>query len=1115
MSAPKSSDVYGSVATADTDEDPEMNEPDSNDRKVVVQLFGGPVVNRTEEPVHLSPHQAALITLVFGHRRGIVSRKEATWLIWAKDDGPKVRHSLRSLLHHISQKTGHRIIATPEDQLVPDLTAASSDLVHFELMMKNGLLLDAANLVSSGFGRGCSHPPSREFEDWLDSRRASLADRIVRAAADVWDKHDGTEQWAEVHGAVESLYKLRPRDPHVLAKVIETRARLGRGAGAEAAYAEHLSFLRHGEAPHRLLEQLIHRVRASEPINTKLGASAPRDVPLVGREDALSVARTMVKSMDQGGFQVLVVRGKPGIGKTRFLEEVQRQALLSGCRCLSASPIELERRIALNPIIDALSSVDVRPHLDQLGEPWKAVISSILPASATNGPLQEIPAIQESGLSRRLLDAFRMLFDRIAAEGPVVLIIDDLQWADPTTLALLKFIERRWESGGFCLICAVRPAVLSQQDSLESFLLRSDLDGGHFIDLTELNDSEARELLRHVSKDTLEAGTERYLCQLAANHPFYLTELAKDFLSGRLALPSHRLDAIPIPVSLQQIFNSRIKHLSVQALRVASLLAVRARPMRLVEISDLLGINLEESADQVEQLDQWHFVDVSQDSIRISHELFRSALYNHISEARRALIHGMIAQSMEMAGPADVLGELAIHYSRAGERNKAAQFGKTAAREALDCGALTAAAQYFEIVVQNLSDPADRAESTADLAKTLYRDRQISKANPMLELAANRLRKAGNPLRARRMEIRRVEGLSELGTSPMEDLLARLSAVNREAEVVGDWEAVALGLDTELRLRHRSSDVSGIRRTFTELRKLVAVTSPPAACVCHMGLAIEVLFGDTDAAETSARIAVRISNGLPIDYQVRARVRQLFVDLHRGKGYTPDSLRIAAQARAIALTSGDLAQRYYLEVNHGVLQLDSGDLDQAEAAFNRAGGLLGVRDLSLSRLTQAYNMGELYIARGDFGTALRHLEEALTLAGAGCPDYLRELILAGTGLCALEMGDLSAARRSEDALGSPPPDLFYDPSTILVFRARMLVRRGHIDEAIGLLNRWRDRVRDRFVLSWLKLTLELVRLGSRSGLRGLPQIIAEATTVADELYLARRVEQLTLLGRSL
>ena len=130
--------------------------------------------------------------------------------------------------------------------------------------------------------------------------------------------------------------------------------------------------------------------------------------------------------------------------------------------------------------------------------------------------------------------------------------------------------------------------------------------------------------------------------------------------------------------------------------------------MRLSDVSALTEIGLEDCADRVQELEGADFVLVDRDRISITHQLFRSALYRHLGNASRAFIHGRIAAHLEATEPGDIVGELAIHYSRAGESEAAARYGRIAAEESMASGAIAAAEYFFGVVVNNESDPTLR-----------------------------------------------------------------------------------------------------------------------------------------------------------------------------------------------------------------------------------------------------------------------------------------------------------------------------------------------------------------------------------------------------------------------
>ena len=115
-----------------------------------------------------------------------------------------------------------------------------------------------------------------------------------------------------------------------------------------------------------------------------------------------------------------------------------------------------------------------------------------------------------------------------------------------------------------------------------------------------------------------------------------------------------------------------------------------------------------------------------------------------MSEARRALIHRNLADHIQAEGSDESSGELSIHFDRAGEPALSAQYGWIAADRALERGAVAEAAHFYEFVTRNEADEPRRAEATARLATAFHLNRDISRANPALELASSRLRAVGN-----------------------------------------------------------------------------------------------------------------------------------------------------------------------------------------------------------------------------------------------------------------------------------------------------------------------------------------------------------------------------------
>ena len=647
-----------------------------------IRLFGGPSVDGAHGPVRLPPQDLALLTLVYGHGMKGLSRPRVAWLLWRSDADSVVRHRIRQVLVDIRTRAGCVLIDTPGDDLRPR-PEVSCDLTTFEQALNGGSLHEAASLAAQGFADLPLRSVSGEYEDWRSARSVDLIRRLRVRASTRWSDALEKGEWTSARDAAEALYSLHPDDPQAVQRVIEARARVGKPASAEVVFATYLESLEPDQEPSPEILDTVERVRRLGRAGADVCPDAEDEVPFIGRRKALAAARTVFGRVEGGDFTFVLISGEAGIGKTRMLQELRREAVLRDFRCLSAQSVELERCIPLNPLLDALSKVDLRPHLSALGKPWDAVIGALLPAGLVDQPLGEPPPIQDSALPRRLLDAFSLLLERLAQEQPTLLFLDDLQWADETTIAALQFVQRRWTHGPLGVIATVRTDLVGQADPVMKYLPGSDGLAVRSIELRELSRPEADQLIDHIGEGEISEDVADRICALAGLHPLYLTELTRDYLAGRLRLPEPLADDVTIPVSLTQILSSRILSLSDKSMKVAGLLAVGARPMRLSDLAALANLTLDETADCADELMRSRLVQVERDRVRIAHELFRRALYRHLSEPRRAINHRALAGHILSEGPEESAGELATHYARAGESELAAKYGWAAASRAM------------------------------------------------------------------------------------------------------------------------------------------------------------------------------------------------------------------------------------------------------------------------------------------------------------------------------------------------------------------------------------------------------------------------------------------------
>jgi DNA-binding SARP family transcriptional activator len=1074
-------------------------------------LFGGPLLHRSPGVgVLLTPSHERLLTLVWGHEERGISRSSAIWLLWEEDDTARSRQRLRQLAHDVGIRLGFRPLAGHgHGRLMPASGLMTSDLEDFQEALATSELRKALELFHLGFAaRLDGRTGGEEYEDWLLSKRETLRRRLADTAARAWDRARPAGAWPQALEAAEVLAALDPGSETAVTRLVEARALTGSLQAAEQAANDFLARLPAGRVASREATALFERIRGMRPIRAATERPGRSDPPLVGRRHDIHVARATLEQVAAGNFEFLLLIGEGGAGKTRLMEEIRKEALVGGFRCLEARPVELERRIPLNPLLDMLGDPAAAAHIRSLEEPWRAVIASLLPTLPAGMDPPVVPPIAETSLSRRLYDAFSILLSAMAQSGPHLLFLDDLHWADTTTVSVLQFVQRRWRAGPLGVVAAVRPELVRATDEAARYLSDTTDLPVTKVELGDLSDDEARTLVDLAAGMALEPAAADRLLALGGRNPFYLIELARDFVAGKVQLPELPTEAITLPISLRQLLEPRVQGLGEAAANVASHLAVWGRPIALGELARLTGHSLADTAAAVEDLEICRLATVEDGRVTLGHELFRSTIYQSLSSTRRALLHGRVAEHLTALGSQQP-GETAIHFARAGNAAGAALRGREAADRAMESGAMAEAAYFLQLVVDNVSDALLKAEATADLGKVLHMNREITRANPVLELAASRLRAVSRHDRALRMDIRRVEGLAELGAAPLSDLLDRLATIKSLARAASDDEALALALDSELHLLHRSGKVPEIRSLFNEIRPLTGSSNRAAACLANAALALNVLFGDAEEALTCAREAVRIAEGG--EHTLQALSRLIMVIVTRGEMGLPEYGPLLARARDIAMRSGELALRFQIESNQGVYFLDSGDSDRAEHSFLTAGALLSRADASVLRISHYCNMGELCVLRHDFLQAREWYLSARDLMGHGIPAFYEKLVAAGLGLSALELGALAEARAHEATLDINEPVLYYDPWLLLYFVSKLHERRGTVAKAIGVLEAGETRVRDRFPLTWLRLQLRRASLANRLGTPVDHEDLTVAWLLARRLHLKHLEEDLRLL----
>jgi DNA-binding CsgD family transcriptional regulator len=361
---------------------------------------------------------------------------------------------------------------------------------------------------------------------------------------------------------------------------------------------------------------------------------------LVGRAPQLARLGEWVGDLAEGSGRAVLIEGEAGIGKSSILRSMAATAAAAGHRVYWGACEELSRAFPLLPILEALR---VR---EAAGEPAyserrAAIVETLRASSALGVSIDRVTAAVEQLVT---------LFDEACRAGPVVLVVDDLQWADEATVVTWARLARTVAQRPLLLVGTTRP--VPQRDNLGA--LRRLVDAESVLRLRGLTPPEAAQLVEALVHGRPGARLLE-LAEGAAGNPFYLTELIAALTrGGRLTGEDGWVEATdgPTPSSLSAAIKDRLEFLTTSAralVRAAALLGLD------FALSELLVVTGHEITTLMPALDEASAAGVLRTdgaTLSFRHPLIRAALYDGIPPAVRAAWHRDLGRLLAQHGAA-------------------------------------------------------------------------------------------------------------------------------------------------------------------------------------------------------------------------------------------------------------------------------------------------------------------------------------------------------------------------------------------------------------------------------------------------------------------------------
>ena len=710
--------------------------------------IGGDRIER-RLPGRQGPQVLAFLAL---NRSRPVARDELIAALWPHEPPADPEESLSALLSKVRQAVGRDVLTGRRELLLALPAGAEIDVEQARAAAEHARAAiagedwraaweaasRAVEIADRGFLLGHDAPWTEEPRRELDELRLRALESLAESGLALGNGHlDGAERAA---GELVRAAPLREAGHRLRMQALAAR---GEVAEALAAYEQLRVLLREelGTVPGSAVRALHERLLAGDapapaPTVPTPAPSAPHErLPdrlaqsltssWVGRHAMLRRLREHAEGAAAGEAGLVLVSGEGGIGKTRMVAELAHRMpafeVLYG-RC------DEEELFPFGPWIDML-----RPRLARMPEPELAELVKGAPELARLLPeiherlpgLVDLPDGGEPGTQRRqMFGAVVTVVRRLAAEGPVLMIVDDLHWADRSSLLLARHVAKEPRLGPVLIVGTFRDSELQPGHPLPELL--AELERGRELARLRLDGMDEREVAQLIGGDAA-PGCVSAICAETGGNPFFIKQLARHL---------EEVDGAPladagVPQGVRDVIAARVGRLSEHAGRVLGVAALIGRDFDLELLERVAGLPEDELLDVLDAAVRGALlVEVASTPGRYSfaHALVRTALEAELSATRRARLHLRIGEAIEElhgARPDPWLAELARHFGAAGPReaDRAVAYAERAAAQAASRLAYDEAIRLLDAATR-----LRRGDEHADLAELAQLENALAAA---------------------------------------------------------------------------------------------------------------------------------------------------------------------------------------------------------------------------------------------------------------------------------------------------------------------------------------------------------------------------------------------------
>jgi tetratricopeptide (TPR) repeat protein/KaiC/GvpD/RAD55 family RecA-like ATPase len=834
--------------------------------------------------------------------------------------------------------------------------------------------------------------------------------------------------------------------------------------------------------------------------------TAVREIQLIDRVEEMDLLREAADRAVRGEGGVVFLHGEAGIGKTRLARELGAYARSQGMQVLSGRCPALFRMDGVPPyvlweeVIKDYLEVCTPEQLFRVIGSYPIEVSKLVPElkqKLRTFP-QSFPLSPEHSRDR-LFEAVSQFITKISKEAPLLVILDDLQWTDQSSLLLMHYLARGVYKESLLILGAYRDTYVDEKHPLSPVL--TELNRERLLQSVPLRRLSFGDLSEMIERILEQDDVAKEFCELVyektRGNPFFVEEVIKSLKEEEIIYREKnkwkikKVSRIEFPKTVKSVIKKRISRLDDESQKVLTMASFVGKDFTFEALCGVTEVEEDKLLVIMEKMLKTGLVKErivrGEDVCSFADIIVRDIVYEEVSRLRRKRLHGVVGRALEKVYAKNIdehFGELAYHFLEGGDKNKALDFFLKAGKKAQKIYAYDEAFSYFQHALElleekegNLEQKARVIERLGDLKMWLGEfDAGVEYANKSLALW-NQLGDEKNVARLHAKMASGFWGVAGDWEKASEQHRMALEILEKQAESV---ELASLYEDISHMLwrRGKSAEALPWAQKALELAERLSNSKVLAGCYANLGIS-KMHSGELEKAskyfEQGLKIAlpnndianvIRLYNNLASAYWSMGEFQKMFETAQEGSEYAK---RVGALYGLPWLDS-------LLGASYGFM----GELQKAVSIFEDILALAKRTRHTVHISGAMYGLGVCYQVLGEWDKSLQYVMEALDIAKkVGEYQFSGEATLL-LGELFMEMEDYVEAEKyfnESNSIYERAGDTDAQFATVFPALAQLHLEKGEIEKAKELIEETYDyatKTKNRLVTPYAEM-LKAVR----------------------------------------